>query len=66
MPKEESKDGKDDATNDTGRVNVDVPKRLHTALRVYCVESGKTMSASVAEAIALLVDKRRTKKKPTT
>ncbi len=50
-----------------GRINITVPRDLHTAARVYCVERGVTMAALVVEALnRLLADEQRKKKTKTT
>jgi len=38
-----------------GRINVSVPKDIHTAARIRCIESGKTMAQLVAEALRRLL-----------
>ncbi len=43
----------------TTRINITIPKEIHTAARVYGVENGKTMAEMVAEALQLLLDKKK-------
>lgn len=43
-----------------GRINIKVPREVHTGARVYCIEHGLTMAELVAEALKrLLADERR-------
>jgi hypothetical protein len=45
----------------TARINITVPKEIHTAARVYAIENGMTMAQVVTEALKLFLDQ---KKKP--
>jgi predicted HicB family RNase H-like nuclease len=49
-----------------GRINISVPREVHTAARVHCIERGKTMAQLVAEALRrLLADEQRKTATPT-
>jgi hypothetical protein len=42
------------------RVNISLPGEVHTALRVYCVQRGKTMADVIVAALhRLLADEER-------
>jgi hypothetical protein len=38
-----------------GRINITVPREVHTALRVYCVEHRLTIAEVVVEAVTRLL-----------
>lgn len=46
----------------SGRINISVPKDVHTAARLYCVAHGITMADLVVEALKrLLANEQKTK-----
>lgn len=38
------------------RINISVPREIHTAARVYAVQRGKTLAQVVIEALRRLLD----------
>lgn len=45
-----------------GRINITVPREVHTALRVYCVEHRLTIAEVVVEALTRLLAEEPKKK----
>jgi hypothetical protein len=38
------------------RINIPLPADIHTALRIRCIQQGKTMAEVIAEALKLVLD----------
>lgn len=48
-----------------GRINITIPKDVHTAARLHCVKHGITMSELIVDALSERLGLDRPKKKPT-
>lgn len=48
-----------------GRINISVPREVHTGARVYCIERGMTMAQLVVEALRRLLADEQRKTQPT-
>jgi hypothetical protein len=51
--------------DEQGRINISIPKGVHTKARLYCVEHGITMSELIVEALTKFLVSAPPKKKPT-
>lgn len=50
---------------EVGRINITIPKRVHTAARLHCVEHGVTMAELIVDVLSERLGLDRPKKKPT-